>query len=411
MIGAPAVNRYLSSKTVFDERTSTMTLRINVATICVATFLVGSSAIASTKYAKVGGATTGNCDSWTNACTMDRAISLASSGDSVWAKKTAGGSPYGPLDLKNGVKIIGGFAGTETLASQSNPTTNVTTIDGGDVEQCVFSDANGTSTILRGFRLSNCSNGDSSDWDGGGALVLSNSDAVFANCIFEENTSVRFGAAVAIKGTGSPKFFNCIFRNNGSGTSGSAEDEDVEPMAGGAVYLHSGSPSFTNCLFYGNKAGEGAVIAIANGTATFTNCTVADNYCKYAYGGGLNDAGGRATLRNCILWGNTAIKGGNQIFNYASKNSLTTYTNVQGGYTGTGNINSDPVFVNASAGDYSLQSSTPCDNVGNGTMPDDLGDLDWDTITSEPVPLDLAGNIRAVFAIDMGAYEVQPGPD
>lgn len=122
-----------------------------------------------------------------------------------------------------------------------------------------------------------------------------------------------------------------------------------------------------------------------------------------------------ATLRNCILWGNTAIKGGDQIFNYASRTSATTYTNVQGGYTGTGNINSDPVFVNASGGNYKLQSTTPCDDVGNGTMPDDLGDLDWDSITSEPVPFNLAGGARVNVTIDMGAYEIQysggGGPD
>jgi hypothetical protein len=50
--------------------------------------------------------------------------------------------------------------------------------------------------------------------------------------------------------------------------------------------------------------------------------------------------------------------------------------------------------VNAAGNDYRLQSSTPCDNVGSGTMPDDVGDLDWDTITTEPVPLDLAGGGR-----------------
>jgi hypothetical protein len=338
---------------------------------------------------------------------MDRALTVAGAGDSIWAKQTAGGSPYGPFTLKNGVKIIGGFSGTETQPSQSNPTTNVTTIDGGGTQQCVFSEANGSSTVLRGFHIANCRSGD--DWDGGGGLVIAGSDAVFVSCVFENNTAVRFGAAVAIRGTGSPKFFNCIFRNNGSGTSGSAQDNNVEPLAGGAVYLHSGSPSFTSCLFYGNKAAEGAVLANVSGTPTFTNCTIANNYAKYGYGGGLNDVQAKGVLRNCILWGNTAIKGGNEIFNVPAATTAATYSNVQGGWTGTGNLNADPLFVNASGNDYKLQGTTPCDNVGSGTLPDDVGDLDWDTITSEPVPVDLAGGARVNVIIDMGAYEIQVG--
>ena len=383
-----------------------------IITVITIGFVVNSAASAATKYAKVGGLITGNCDTWANACTMDRALSLAAVGDSVWAKKTVGGPSYGPLnDLPNGVKIIGGFEEGATLPSQSDPWTKVTTVDGNGF-QCIFSNGNGSSTHVRGFHFTNCRNQDSSNWEEGGAVTLTSSDAVFVNCLFENSTSVRFGAAVFVKGTGSPKFFNCIFRNNGSGTAGSAEDASATPLAGGAIYLHSGTPSFTNCLFHGNKAAEGAVIAIVNVTPTFTNCTIANNYCKFAYGGGLHDGGSLAVLKNCMLWGNTAIKGGPQIFNFdEALVTNATYSDVQGGWTGTGNLNSDPVFVNPSANDYKLQASTPCDNVGGSGLPDDLGDLDWDTITTEPVPLDLAGGIRAVYTIDMGAYEIQPGPD
>lgn len=42
-------------------------------------------------------------------------------------------------------------------------------------------------------------------------------------------------------------------------------------------------------------------------------------------------------------------------------------------------------------------------------MPDDVGDLDWDSVTSEPVPKDLAGGGRVNVIIDMGAYEIQAG--
>lgn len=107
------------------------------------------------------------------------------------------------------------------------------------------------------------------------------------------------------------------------------------------------------------------------------------------------------------MWGNTAIKGWDQIFDVPTGELAVTYSDVQGGWSGSGNINSDPLFVNASGGDFRLQSSTPCDNIGNGTMPDDAGDLDWDGVTSEPVMLDLAGGARVNVTLDMGAYEIQ----
>lgn len=378
--------------------------------VAIATALIFGlhSVEAAVKYAKVGGLTTGNCDTWANACTMGRALSLAATGDSIWAKKTAGGSPYGPFELVSGVKIIGGFAGTETQASQSNPVTNVTTIDGGGTQKCLYSEGGSASTVVRGFTISNCRNSDSGDFDGGGAVVLNNSDAVFVRCIFENNTSVRMGAAVGIRGANSPQFFNCIFRNNGAGTSGSAQDDNVQPIAGGAVYLHSGSPVFVNCLFYGNKAAEGAALANYSGTATFVNCTLAGNYAKYGYGGAINDAQAQTVMRNCVVWGNTAIKGGDQILDIPAGTMPVTYSDVQGGFSGTGNINSDPQFVNPSGGDYSVQTSSPCLDAGNGDLPADAGDLDWDGQLTEATSLDSAMVQRRVgLLIDMGPYEYQ----
>ena len=52
--------------------------------------------------------------------------------------------------------------------------------------------------------------------------------------------------------------------------------------------------------------------------------------------------------------------------------SLTvTYSDIQGGYTGTGNIDSDPLFVDAANGDYYLQPASPCIDAGDPTSPFD----------------------------------------
>ena len=71
-----------------------------------------------------------------------------------------------------------------------------------------------------------------------------------------------------------------------------------------------------------------------------------------------------------------------------------TYTDVQGGLAGLGNINSDPDFEDAAGGDYRLTSNSPCIDRGFG---DDLVniyidsfDLNQEGDLSEPTPdLDL----------------------
>lgn len=106
----------------------------------------------------------------------------------------------------------------------------------------------------------------------------------------------------------------------------------------------------------------------------------------YAYGAIL--AGASVTVRNSILWGN--INPGQ-----AQINSLVgaTYSDVEGGLAGTGNINSDPLFANAAAGNFYLQSGSPAINVGN------------DPLVPTGVTTDLGGNPRFVGTVDMGPYE------
>src|SRR5262249_27390207 len=70
-----------------------------------------------------------------------------------------------------------------------------------------------------------------------------------------------------------------------------------------------------------------------------------------------------------------------------------TYCNTQQGFSGTGNITADPLFVNAAAGNYRLQATSPCINKGSAAAPS-LPATDFD------------GAPRILgSAPDMGAYE------
>ena len=384
--------------------------------IGVATAFLSVNATAATLYVTPTG--TGNCSAWATACSLTTALNLADPaiGDQIWVKT----GTYTPFALINGVKIIGGFAGTETLASQSNPNMNPTIIDAGESGPCVTninSAPSATPAVLRGFTLKNGRD----SGDEGGGMLLENSNAFIVNCIFEENSATHFGGAASIRGVGSPQFVNCIFRRNGKAATTNPRDT----KGGGAIFVRNGTPLFVNCLFHNNKAGEGGVVIVLEGFPTFINCTMADNQAVFQRGGAVSDSDGRVTLKNCIIWNNTRMKdpdgpGGqppeavaDQFSTGSGGSTLATYCDVQGGWTaGSNNIDVDPLFTAS----YALQTTSPCKNAGDtGAVPLDTFDLDWDTNTIEDIPKDLGllPRIR-LGAVDMGAYELfsdtPPGP-
>lgn len=352
---------------------------------------------AAVKYVKTAATGSANCSSWANACTLTSALAAAVSGDELWCKQ--GTYPLtGTLILKNGVKIYGGFAGTETQAKQSNPITRVTTLDAGGVHQAVVGEDNAASTVLRGFTIKN------GRADEGGGILLNNSSALIVQCIFENNAASDFGGAAAIKGTGTPYFINTIFRNN-------LPSGGYEILGGGAVYVYKGSPQFMNCLFHNNKAEEGGAVLVAFGTPTFVNSTFADNEATVSYGGGIADQNGNATLKNCIVWSNLSAKPSlpdKQIFSGSGGSTFSTYGNIDDGWVGATNINANPQFGSPSSGNYGLEATSPCLDAGeNAAVPPDVADLDWDNDISESTPKDLNNKSRTFLGspVDMGAIE------
>ncbi len=79
-----------------------------------------------------------------------------------------------------------------------------------------------------------------------------------------------------------------------------------------------------------------------------------------------------ATVINTIYWGNTADNSGDQIYMTGSSPSIT-YCDVQGGWTGTGNIDCDPDFCQPTVNDYDLDAASCC--VGGGVSGAVIGAL------------------------------------
>ena len=65
-------------------------------------------------------------------------------------------------------------------------------------------------------------------------------------------------------------------------------------------------------------------------------------------------------LTNCILWGDSQ----DEIVEDTSSPTVT-YSDIQGGYSGDGNINADPLFIDADNGDFHLTADSPCIEAGH----------------------------------------------
>jgi len=277
--------------------------------------------------------------------------------------------------------------------------------------------------------LNNCKfTGNSAGWDGGGIYNNYSSAPTVETCEFTGN-SAKYGGAINNERNSEPLLTNCTFTSNVAELSGGGIDNShSNPIVtssmftgnsaswGGGIHNFNSNPIVSNSIFGGNSADKGGGIynqwevsiilancSFAGNSATTGNTIVCDSHGQ-SHPSVLQ-------INNSILW-----DGGEGIFNGDSSEITITYSDVQGGWFGEGNIENDPLFFDPGywdpngtvdnagddfwvAGDYHLQSNSPCI---------DAGDPNYIT---EPNETDLDGNPRIVNGIvDMGVYESSMAP-
>ncbi len=317
------------------------------------------------------------------------------------------------LTLGKTVIMYGGFPNSmaNPTMSNRNPSIYPTIIDGNNVTRCLtvtsynvidgFTFQDGYSTLNAGaifldevptyncplglvlsVTIRNCRFIDNYAGVHGGAIYDLRSDAKIQDCTFDGNTADNGGA---IKQWETSSIIeSCVFNNNSSTT----------PSFGGGAILgdYQVYGSITNCLFTNNTSTTyGGAISYHQGWPTITNCTFVGNTAT-TDGGAIYCNTASPVLKNCILWDNSD----DEIANYFSSPGATaTYSCIQGGFPGTGNIPDDPSFVGG--GDYHLDDDSLCRDAGtNSSAPSD--DLDGNAR-----PQDSDGNGSAIT--DMGCYE------
>ncbi len=227
---------------------------------------------------------------------------------------TYSGEPSGSLILAN-VKFTDNWAGTNA---------------GGLYVSGSASLADVTFTHNRGGNL------------GGGMTVAGALPVTLNRVTFTNNYGPTGGGGLGVWG-GNVTLNNVVFSGNSAAGSGGAIGRGIE---GGRWELN-------NVLITGNSANSSGGGIETGSPMTLTNVTVADNSITSltGYGGGIASFS-TVVVRNSIVWGNTASSAPNICpEGYGGCGSTAvSYTDVQGGWAGTGNIDAVPLL--APLGDY-----------------------------------------------------------
>jgi hypothetical protein len=349
-----------------------------------------------------------NGNSWATAYgNLQTGLAAATPAVEVWVAKgtykpTATTTRTIYFEIPNNVIVYGGFAGTEDYLIDRNFRTNISILSGdiGTVNletdnsyHVVVMNASSNTTVLDGFTIT----GGYANFDpkrtyevsvtapttatietGGGIVVQNAGNPTIANCTIIQNAAVSGGGLYAGDAS-TPTIVFCKFMGNQAGF-------------GAGLYFQDGSHGkVSNTLISGNKGIGGVYNNTSN--PMFTNVTFGGNG---GYNGGIFNSNSQPVVKNSIIWGNSTP--------FNDTQSIITYSTIQSGYAGVGNLAVDPKYVSPMpdglapiiTGDYHLQAaSLAIDRGDNGTI----------SLTDK----DLDGNLRrfAGGSVDMGTYEFQ----
>ncbi|MCF7809945.1 FG-GAP-like repeat-containing protein [bacterium] len=286
--------------------------------------------------------------------TIQGAIDMAADGDTVLVD---------PGEYVENINFLG-----KDIAVIGNPDDpSEVIIDGNENGTVVtFNNEETEDALLTGFTINNGSGTEVENYIGGGVYCSDGSMGSIFNCRIIGNNSDR-GGGVAILSGSSLLINNCVIMGN------SADLSD----GGIRIYANS-SAIITNSVICRNNADNSN-----SGIGVYDDCslymdkvTISDNQTNGQIGGIGSRNADEINITNSIIFGNS---GNNQISNGMS----VTYSDVQGGYNGRGNIDADPLFADAENGDYRLswenypeydETCSPCIDAGDPDSEDDPDD-------------------------------------
>jgi len=205
--------------------------------------------------------------------------------------------------------------------------------------------------VLKNSELSN------NDASHGGGMQCTDSRVLISQCIFKNNTATSYGGALGLY-NGHVMLLDNILINNSAGY-------------GAAIYSYDGDHVIANSVVTKNIAeNDVGGIYIREGNPILCNNTIVENQNERMSISGLASYSDETTtVINCIIWNNA----GNNIYISSQGTANVTFCNIPGGYPGTGNMNSDPQFIDPAGNNYQLNPGSPCIDSGDpATIYNDL---------------------------------------
>lgn len=379
--------------------------------------------------------------SWTRAYTNpQQALEAATSGDEIWVARgvytpTKRTNPAdartAAVQLKQGVALYGGFAGTETQRNERDWTANVTVLSGDldgdditDADKVVTTTANikgvnalhvvtatnvTTSTVLDGFVVTA---GKALGGHGGG-MLNDHASPTLRYLTFRGNHADGEGGAMR-NDTASPVLQDATFTGNCAG------------LHGGAMYNSNGSNAIlTGVVFSDNRAGlRGGAMINDGSNPALVNVTLTRNSASWM-GGAMYNTGSSPTLSDVVFSSNdchgdpanwySAGHGGG-MFNYQNSHPVLTNvvfssnsaTSTGGGMSSAASLNNSVTLYNVTftenqavrgggmwdaAGTVSDGSaSTLTDVVFEGNQATDGGGMGFESGRTTLINVELRGN-------------------
>lgn len=291
------------------------------------------------------------------------------------------------LNFNGHITVVGSLY----LTSQDDSYIAVTIIDGNQSGSVViFYNSESAQAMLVGFTIQN------GLADDGGGIYCNSSQPTIAHNIIQANQAsiigLGSGGGIYCENSSPIIEYNDI-KNNVAGfggggihcrtnsgpvirfnnISGNGAIGNLSGLGGGIYCGDISNPEISFNAIYGNSVNNyGGGICAHLSNPVINQNTIYDN-SAYSYyqgnGGGICCLECSPAIINTIIWGNDAAEG-DQIYENDGTVDVS-YCDIQGGWTGEGNIDCHPLFCNSAEGDFQLAENSCCLGAGEGGV--DIG--------------------------------------
>jgi hypothetical protein len=297
-----------------------------------------------------------------NYTTIQEGINNAYNGDTVLVYP---GTYYENINY-NGKNIT---VASLLLTTQDTTYISQTIINGNQNGSVVeFVSGEELNSIIKGFTITNGFASDIDSIPAGGGIKCINSSPTIAKNIIKENGCDLYinGGGIYCGNSNSHIINNTISYNEGAyyGAGICISDSSEVLIKGNVIFNNLTSSG------YGIAKGGGIFCDGNMCYAVIEQNTICNNTVDFGNGGGIYS--NNASIVNTILWNNYPDEIYGQI--------TITYSDVQGGWTGIGNIDANPLFADPANGDFHLtwenfpvpdDTKSPCIDAGDPASPPD----------------------------------------